>query len=86
MDFAVLDDVITSDNSDPEDQREKFREWYMAKLEPILNPNARIIFVGTRWRPSDYYGEIIEKLNNKEPPKGIGKLGFKILLYPCCNM
>ena len=87
VDFAILDDCIINDNSETEEQREKFREWYTAELGPILNPNARVIVLGTRWRPQDFYGEIIEKYSDEEPPKGLGKRkGFKVLKYPCYDV
>src|SRR5208283_1568152 len=71
VDLIIMDDAVTLENSASEEQRSQLREFYSSVMEPILNPDGRIIVTGVRWRPQDFHGEIEEKHSE-----------YKVFKYP----
>ncbi len=58
-DIIICDDIIDEENSATPGQRQKVRTWFFKTLEPVLEPNGRLIIVGTRWHYADFYGDIL---------------------------
>lgn len=53
IDFLILDDVLTLDNTRTEQQRQQAWDWYHATLAGRLTDKARIVVVGTAYHPDD---------------------------------
>jgi len=58
-DIAVLDDVVVQANAYTEEGREKVKDQY-GLLSSVETVNAREWVVGTRYHPSDLYGQLLE--------------------------
>ncbi|RME60511.1 hypothetical protein D6779_02060, partial [Candidatus Parcubacteria bacterium] len=74
-DIIILDDIIDLERSRTDYQREKVMEWFNNVLYPILDPNGRIVVVGTKWFKGDFYDAV-----EKEKEFDI-KLKLKALVY-----
>lgn len=59
-DLIIGDDLVDEENSRTELQRERFKVWYYKVLDPTLEPNGRVYVHGTRYYPSDHYGQLIK--------------------------
>jgi hypothetical protein len=64
-DLIILDDVINREFAATEEQRQKCVDLYMDCLD-LLEPDGRIVLVGTRWHFDDIYSMLIMQ-NNKNP-------------------
>ncbi len=53
-DLIVADDLVARENVSTHEQREKVK-LYIKDLYDLLEPNGRLVFVGTRWHQSDAY-------------------------------
>lgn len=66
VDLHYLDDVVTDNTSQTEDQRDKLWRWYFKTLIPTLNqtsaqsPGIQKVR-GTRYQPGDLYEKMIEE-------------------------
>lgn len=58
-DIAILDDVVTKENADTDEGRNRVKSQY-SLLSSIENPNAKEWVVGTRYHARDLYGSIQE--------------------------
>lgn len=58
--LAILDDVVTDQNSLTEEGREKVMQQY-SLLASIETTGARELVVGTRYDPNDLYGHMLSK-------------------------
>lgn len=77
-DIAMLDDLVTNENSLTKDGREKVAEKY-ALLTSIKNPGAREVVAGTRYDPDDLYGDMLSKVLREYDDEG--NLVFEGPLY-----
>ncbi len=60
-DWTICDDVVTSENSATPGQREKLRNWFDLCVETgPEHVDSRMTVVGTRFDPSDLYGDLEE--------------------------
>lgn len=59
-DLIICDDILSEENSRTVEQREKIREWFFTTLMPVLEPDGRIIVVGTAWNLEDLYHELMK--------------------------
>jgi hypothetical protein len=70
-DLAILDDIVTDDNSATEYQRSLISNWFWKTMIPILEINPRIplspqvIVIGTPFHQEDLYAELASKWSNK---------------------
>lgn len=61
-DLLVLDDVVRSkEDVESETMRDKVWDWYNADILTRLKPDARQIFVNTRWHMDDLTGRILDR-------------------------
>jgi predicted phage terminase large subunit-like protein len=65
-DILILDDTVVLENMYTQKQREKFEEWFSAKMSQVLEPNGRLIVTGVRWRQSDFHGVLADKVRHPE--------------------
>jgi len=54
-DIIVLDDITDQRNSRTEHRRRELIRWYNQTLVPMLEPEGKIITIGTRWNEKDIY-------------------------------
>ena len=60
-DWTICDDVVTGENSNTPEQRQKIRNWFDQAVETGPEfPDSRLTVVGTRFDPNDLYGDLIE--------------------------
>jgi len=71
-DIIIVDDPVSSRNSNNLDQVEKTIDYYKL-LMSILEPGGTLIIIGTRWNINDLYGWI-------QDPKGTEKNKFDIII------
>lgn len=57
-DWIICDDMVTIDNTLTQDRREKLSDWFHTEVESRLEPEGRIVVVGTRFHLDDLYGEL----------------------------
>jgi len=60
-DVIVVDDLLSISNSATAYLRSKLSEWFWLELMPVLEPDGKIIVLGTRFSDGDLYSEFIEK-------------------------
>lgn len=61
FDIIVADDLVDFENSRTYEQRQKLRQWVGTTLEPTLEPEGEIHFIGTRYHPQDFYSTLLDK-------------------------
>jgi len=54
-DLIVLDDITDQKNSRTEYRRQELVRWYNLTLMPMLEPQGKIISIGTRWHENDIH-------------------------------
>ena len=59
-DVLIVDDLIDKKNVMTDTQRMKVHEFWDEHVIPTLNPDGRIIIVGTRYHNKDFYTRILE--------------------------
>lgn len=58
-DIIICDDILNQDNSRTLDQRMKTADWFWKVLLPVLEPDGRLIVVGTAWNVEDLYEKLL---------------------------
>ena len=61
-DVIIMDDVVNRDFINTAEQIQKTILFYKDALD-LLEPNGKIIVIGTRWADNDLYGWIMDKSN-----------------------
>jgi predicted phage terminase large subunit-like protein len=59
-DVIICDDILGPDNTRTVEQRKKVRDWFYEVLLPVLEPNGRLIVMGTIWHPDDLLSHLLE--------------------------
>lgn len=59
-DLIMLDDAINREFSTSHEQRQKVVDFYMDCLD-LLEPDGRLVVIGTRWHFEDLYSKLIEE-------------------------
>lgn len=64
-DVIIADDLVEPDNSRTKEQREKVHDFYLSLFD-LLEPNGKLVVIGTRYHQDDLYARILEehKQNN----------------------
>lgn len=57
-DWIIADDVVDRENSATQLQRDKVDEWFKQVLLPVLEPNGRMIVVGSTYHYDDLYARL----------------------------
>ena len=65
-DRLIVDDLIDKTNVMTETQRSKVHEFWDEQVMPILNPDAKIYAIGTRYHSRDFYTRLMEESGFKE--------------------
>ena len=60
FDLIIADDIVVPDNCQTKEQREKVYEFYLSLFD-LLEPNGRIVVIGTRYHQDDLYARILEE-------------------------
>ncbi len=63
-DLIICDDLVSQNNIQTKDQMQKVQNFYSLALS-LLEPNGKMIVVGTRWAYYDLYNHIIENERHK---------------------
>lgn len=58
-DIIIADDLVEPDNSRTKEQRDKVYEFYLS-LHDLLEPNGRMVVIGTRYHQDDLYSKILQ--------------------------
>lgn len=59
-DVIIADDILDPENTATVLQRKKTKEWFLRVLLPCLEPDSKLIVIGTRWCIPDLYGELLK--------------------------
>lgn len=59
-DIIICDDILNEKNTKTAEQRLKIKEWFESVLMPVLEPDGRLIVVGTAWNKEDLYHQIVK--------------------------
>ena len=59
-DIIICDDILDTENTSTRDQRKKVKDWFFRVLLPCLEPEGKLIVIGTRWNVQDLYGELLK--------------------------
>lgn len=64
FDIIIVDDLVEPDNVRTKEQRDKVYEFYLSLFD-LLEPNGKMVVIGTRYHQDDLYSKILEdhKLN-----------------------
>lgn len=64
FDIIIADDLVEPDNVRTKEQRDKVYEFYLSLFD-LLEPNGKMVVIGTRYHQDDLYSRILEdhKLN-----------------------
>ena len=60
FDLIIADDIVVPDNVQTKEQREKVYEFYLSLFD-LLEPDGRIVVIGTRYHQDDLYARILEE-------------------------
>jgi predicted phage terminase large subunit-like protein len=60
-DALVCDDLVGPDENANAAQRAKALERYLAVIDPMLTPDAWVLFLGTRWHDDDLYRSLMDR-------------------------
>jgi phage terminase large subunit-like protein len=60
-DMLVCDDLVGPDENANARQRAKALERYLAVIDPMLTPDAWVLFLGTRWHEDDLYRALMDR-------------------------
>ena len=60
FDLIIADDIVVPDNCGTKDQREKIYDFYLSLFD-LLEPDGRIVVIGTRYHQDDLYARILEE-------------------------
>lgn len=59
-DVIIADDLVEPDNSRTKEQREKVYDFYLSLFD-LLEPQGRIVVIGTRYHQDDLYARILDE-------------------------
>ncbi len=59
-DVIIADDLVEPDNSRTKEQREKVHDFYLSLFD-LLEPQGRLVVIGTRYHQDDLYARILEE-------------------------
>ncbi len=59
-DVIIADDLVEPDNSRTKEQREKVHDFYLSLFD-LLEPNGKLVVIGTRYHQDDLYAKILEE-------------------------
>jgi predicted phage terminase large subunit-like protein len=62
FDLIIADDIVVPDNVQTKEQREKIYDFYLSLFD-LLEPDGRIVVIGTRYHQDDLYARILEENN-----------------------
>lgn len=68
-DLIIMDDLVNRDTINTPEQIEKSILFYKDALD-LLEPNGKLIVIGTRWHQNDLYGWIMDETNPSQIYKG----------------
>lgn len=60
-DVLVCDDLVGPDQNLTAAQRAKALDRYLAVIDPMLTPDAWVLFLGTRWHEDDLYRSLMDR-------------------------
>jgi hypothetical protein len=72
-DLMIFDDLVNLSNISTPEQIQKVINFYKQAL-PQLDPNGRMVVIGTRWHKKDLYGYILKNLSQEFQLKVVRKV------------
>lgn len=60
FDLIIADDIVVPDNCGTKEQREKVYDFYLSLFD-LLEPQGRIVVIGTRYHQDDLYARILDE-------------------------
>jgi hypothetical protein len=60
-DVLVCDDLVGPDENATARGRAKALDRYLAVIDPMLTPDAAVLFLGTRWHEDDLYRALVDR-------------------------
>ena len=66
-DIIIVDDLVTGENAYSFAQQNSIENFVFSTLLPILEPEGRLIVVGSRWDNNDLYARLINKWRLEVP-------------------
>jgi predicted phage terminase large subunit-like protein len=60
-DVLICDDLVGPDENANPRARAKALDRYLAVIDPMLTPDARVLFLGTRWHEDDLYRALLDR-------------------------
>jgi predicted phage terminase large subunit-like protein len=60
FDVIILDDIVDEENARTGPQRDKLRSWFYTTLMPTLEPDGKLLILGTRYHLRDLYGYLAQ--------------------------
>lgn len=60
FDVIILDDIVDEENARTGPQRDKLRSWFYTTLAPTLEPDGKLLILGTRYHLRDLYGYLAQ--------------------------
>jgi hypothetical protein len=60
-DVLVCDDLVGPDENANPRARAKALDRYLAVIDPMLTPDATVLFLGTRWHEDDLYRALVDR-------------------------
>lgn len=58
-DIIIVDDMLNFENTRTPEQRQKIKDWFNLVLMPVLEPNGKLVVVGTIWQVGDLMEELL---------------------------
>jgi len=71
-DVIIGDDIIDFESCITEQQREQTKDWFFKTLVPVLEPEGKVIIIGTRWNRQDLYAKLLASWSRS--PRSIAKV------------
>jgi len=78
-DIIICDDIIDEDYATSEVLRQSVKTWFKKELLTRLEPQGRIVCIGTRWHFADLYDDLLKEKDEK------GNLIWDRLVFPVWN-
>lgn len=63
-DLIIMDDLVSDLNTGTREQMDKVKDFYRLALS-LLEPNGKIIVIGTRWHYDDLYAHLMENESHR---------------------
>lgn len=67
-DIIICDDIIDEDYASSEVLRQSVKTWFKKELLTRLEPEGRVVVIGTRWHFADLYDDLLKEVDENNKP------------------